>query len=286
MPLSQPPLNDTPFAQDSEFKNTIPKTTDIKGAASFLKGFPYPTMVSKIAGGVAPSGWDFNGLFHQLSSHQVWLNAGGQYKFNAELANAIGGYHKGAQLISDDGLRLYVSTIDGNTNNLNNNLTGWALFGTSEFENILQAERDARIYSDNLLNNKIDLKYDKTGGTVSGNVSITGNLNIANTIFQGNYLGNQTGFTTLMNGLILQWGQQDYSSNPGELDVNVQFPIAFPNACLNVSATRMAIANTPNGDGGILLISRNKINAQLSVQVFNGDSTSGLRGFTWMAIGN
>lgn len=202
MPLSQPELNAIAFAVNSNLKNLIPKTTNVRGAASFEKGFPYETMVKKLAGGIAPSGYDFNGIFNHLSQHQVWLNAGGKYKFNAELANAIGGYHKGAQLISDDGLRIYVSTIDGNKNNLNNNLTGWALMGTSEFENIIQAERDARISSDNLLNNKIDyeigqrisadnalqnninLKYDKTGGTVNGDVHVNGILGV-NTDSQG-----------------------------------------------------------------------------------------------------
>ncbi|MEQ1321782.1 hypothetical protein [Acinetobacter guillouiae] len=178
MPLAQPKLNAIAFAVKSNLKNIIPDTTNVRGAASFEMGFPQETMVKKVAGGIPPSGYDFNGVFNQLSQHQVWLNAGGKYKFNAELANAIGGYHLGAQLVSDDGLRLYVSTIDGNKNNLNHDVTGWALIATSELESLLNAEEDDRIISDNLLNQKIDLKYDKTGGVVSGDVHVNGILGI------------------------------------------------------------------------------------------------------------
>lgn len=156
MPLSQPELNAVAFAVNSTLKNTIPATTSTRGAASFDKGFPPETMVKKLAGGIAPSGYDFNGILNFFGKHQVWQNAGGKYKFNSTIANALGGYHKGAVLISDDGLRLYVSTVDGNMNNLNNVLTGWALIATSEFENIINTEKNDRISSDNLLNNKID----------------------------------------------------------------------------------------------------------------------------------
>ncbi|WPE82800.1 phage tail protein [Acinetobacter baumannii] len=44
----------------------------------------------------------------------------------------------------------------------------------------LSNEADARNVSDNLLNDKIDLKYDKAGGTISGNARLDGNLNKVN----------------------------------------------------------------------------------------------------------
>ncbi|MCH7381361.1 gp53-like domain-containing protein [Acinetobacter higginsii] len=163
MPLTQPALNAVAFAVNSAHINQIPISTTVRGAASFQMGFPYETMVDKIAGGVPPNGEDFNGVFNYLSQHQVWLNAGGQYKFNAVLAEALGGYQKGAVVASNDGLKLYVCTYDGNLHDPNSDMTGWSLFSTDQLQNILDSlqtqitiEKADRIYSDNLLNDKID----------------------------------------------------------------------------------------------------------------------------------
>lgn len=52
---------------------------------------------------------------------------------------------------------------------------------------------------------------------VGGNVSIAAN-----------------GYTSLPNGLIMQWGKHEDNS---AVNTHVTFPIAFPTACLNISAT-------------------------------------------------
>ena len=320
MSLIQPALNDTPFAKNGQ-KNTIPKTTSTKGKASLDQGFPPETMVDKLSGGIAPSGKDMNGILALLSEHQIWLNAGGMYKFNGELANAIGGYAKGALVLSDNENEVYFSTVSNNGNNPNVNLTGWKYLSTYDDVEYLATQIQS------LLNNK----YDKSGGQISGNVSITGTATIENDliakhkfslitpptvsntnadwtdishgngtvyfdtsvlrymfnkpIFAGNYAPSPNGWTTLPNGFILQWGEQDYSSQPGEINVTVNFPTAFPNACFNVSPTRKAIASTTNADGGIYLVSKNNSSAQLLLQNYNSDSVDGLRGFSWIAIG-
>jgi len=159
MSLTQPALNAVAFAVDSIHINEIPISTTTLGAASFKMGFPYETMVEKIAGGKPPDGEDFNGIFNYLSKHQVWLNAGGTYKFNADLAEALGGYQKGAILASNDGLRLYVSTEDGNTTDFNTDMTGWKMIGTSEIQTLLDTlqtninnEETARIATGDYLN--------------------------------------------------------------------------------------------------------------------------------------
>lgn len=118
MPLDTPAYNAIPFAQGG-LKNTIPNSTASEGAASFTQGFPPETMNPINAGGVPPAGRDMNGILNQLSSHQVWLNAGGMYKFDAALATAIGGYKVGAVVQSDDSLSAYVCTVDGTTSDPN-----------------------------------------------------------------------------------------------------------------------------------------------------------------------
>ncbi|MPW44733.1 gp53-like domain-containing protein [Acinetobacter guerrae] len=163
MSLIQPALNDTPFAKNGQ-KNTIPKTTSTKGKASLDQGFPPETMVDKLSGGIAPSGKDMNGILALLSEHQIWLNAGGMYKFNGELANAIGGYAKGALVLSDNENEVYFSTVSNNGNNPNVNLTGWKYLSTYDDVEYLATQIQS------LLNNK----YDKSGGQISGDVVITG----------------------------------------------------------------------------------------------------------------
>lgn len=127
MPLDTPAYNAIPFAQDG-LKNTIPNSTASEGAASFTQGFPPETMNPINAGGVPPAGRDMNGILNQLSSHQVWLNAGGMYKFDAALATAIGGYKVGAVVQSDDSLSAYVCTVDGTTSDPNDEPlpAGWS----------------------------------------------------------------------------------------------------------------------------------------------------------------
>lgn len=164
MSLTQPQVNAVPFARDSTLKNEIPVTTTKKGAASLSIGFPYETMLKKIAGGVYPAGEDFNGIFHYLSLHQVWLNAGGQYKFNPDLASTVGGYSKGAVLLSDDASVLFISTKDNNTDNPNTVTTNWRYLASYD-EIILLAQQ---IENDFLR---------KTGGTITGDLTVSGLLN-------------------------------------------------------------------------------------------------------------
>lgn len=134
MAITEPSYNPMPFASNGD-KNTIPVAPAAGGAASMTSGFPAITMQPIASGGIPPSGKDVNGILNQLSQHQVWLNAGGMYKFNATFAAAIGGYPKGAVLQTDDELSAYISTMDGNQHNLNNDTTGWRAFGGKVMEN-------------------------------------------------------------------------------------------------------------------------------------------------------
>lgn len=172
-----------------------------------------------------------------------------------------------------------------------------------------------------LLNNK----YDKFGGQINGNVAIEGSATIVDEltlkdkitidttegstrithsnnelyidttldrihfmkpVYTGGHAPSPNGWTLLTNGYILQWGEQDYASEPGEINVTVNFPISFPNNCFAITPIRKAIASTTNADGGVYLVSKNESSAELLLQRYNSDSVHGLRGFSWIAIGN
>ena len=109
-----------PFC-DIGLKNTIPK--DVGAApqdATYTYGFPLVTMTPISQGGLPPKGKDFNGILYEISSHTRWANAGGVfYKFDRDFCTDIGGYPKGAVLLSNDGLSAYISTTDNNTTNFN-----------------------------------------------------------------------------------------------------------------------------------------------------------------------
>lgn len=122
--MNQPNLLSIPFAKNAgaSTKNEIPDSpgpTLAPQQATWEEGFPLVTMQPPTIGGIPPQGGDFNGVLNALSEHTVYQNAGGMYKFNAELAAAIGGYSKGAVLISDDGETLYRSLVDNNLVNPN-----------------------------------------------------------------------------------------------------------------------------------------------------------------------
>ncbi len=127
MALTQPSYLTTAFANTGA-KNTIPVPVTGSNLASWEIGFPPITMIPKTSGGEPPEGKDFNGIFNSISSHTVWQNAGGQYKFNSALATAIGGYSIGMVLQNDAGTASYYSAINNNTGNFNSNP---ALIGVS-----------------------------------------------------------------------------------------------------------------------------------------------------------
>ncbi len=107
-----------PFA-NAGLKNTIPVATAAGALASYTEGFPAVTMQPVASGGLPPYGKDFNGLLFDITSHTLWLNAGGQYRFDAALSTAMGGYPKGMVLQNDDGTASYISAIDNNTTDFN-----------------------------------------------------------------------------------------------------------------------------------------------------------------------
>ncbi|MES2729915.1 MAG: hypothetical protein V4621_07475 [Pseudomonadota bacterium] len=107
-----------PFANGG-LKNTIPVAAAAGALASYAVGFPAVTMQPIAAGGLPPYGKDFNGLLFDITSHTLWVNAGGQYRFDAALSTAMGGYPKGMVLQNTAGTASYVSAVDNNTTDFN-----------------------------------------------------------------------------------------------------------------------------------------------------------------------
>lgn len=101
----------------------------ISPLASIADGFPLLTMTNPSAGGVPPAGADLNGIFKYITGFQSWVNAGGQFNFNSQLASAIGGYPIGAVLQLNGGLGCVVNTVNGNTQDPNAAMTGWLPYG-------------------------------------------------------------------------------------------------------------------------------------------------------------
>ena len=124
-----PILIPQPFANNGS-KNSIQNTRQ-QGQdpedATWSDGFPNVTMQPIESGGLPPKGMDFNGILHALSASIVHQQKGGFFYYDANYAKNIGGYHAGAILIADDNSKLFISTIDNNPNNPNQNINGWVI---------------------------------------------------------------------------------------------------------------------------------------------------------------
>ena len=106
-----------PFA-NSGTKNAIPTASQIgvvAGAASLTDGFPPLTFTPLASGGVPPAGADFNGIFNLITAVQQWQSAGGIFKYDSAFSTSIGGYPKGAILLSTSNDTQWLNLLDSNT---------------------------------------------------------------------------------------------------------------------------------------------------------------------------
>ncbi|MEQ1969611.1 hypothetical protein ABLA30_22205 [Xenorhabdus nematophila] len=137
--MKNPNLIPAPFAQNGH-RDEIPaiyKSDLPSQKATWDTGFPQITMMPVTAGGLPPSGRDFNGVFNQISDNIVHLSKGGKYKFSQEYANSINGYPKGAILQDDTEAKEYQSLIDNNKINFNTESadkinSAWKLVNTNQ----------------------------------------------------------------------------------------------------------------------------------------------------------
>lgn len=120
-PAKQP----KPFGINGQREPLLPTTPSGDNTASYEQGFPPITMILKSAGGLPPKGQDMNQILFELSSLCRWFSAGAINTFDSSFSLSIGGYPKGAMLISDDLTKIYISTNDSNSNNPNSESSGW-----------------------------------------------------------------------------------------------------------------------------------------------------------------
>ena len=120
-------LISTPFAQEGEKTEIQNVTGEFDNSATYRLGFPPLTMQSIRSGGKPPKGTDFNGVLFDITENISFLCKGGRYQYNAGLSTLIGGYPKGSNLLLDDNVTEVVSTVAGNQNNPNTDMTGWIL---------------------------------------------------------------------------------------------------------------------------------------------------------------
>jgi hypothetical protein len=106
--------------------NSVPDGSTGTFLASFQDGFPEITATAEGAGGTPSPQGDVNGILSIITKFQLWVNAGGQFPYNAALSTAIGGYPIGAVVILNTNTATVICTLNGNTNNPNTNMTGWA----------------------------------------------------------------------------------------------------------------------------------------------------------------
>lgn len=131
-------------------KNEIPETRTsgiAENSVTYHDGFPQITMTPIAAGGKPPSGKDMNGILHEISGHIVHLNKGGMYQFDAAFAEKIGGYPKGAVLISGNLDALFLSLINNNKTNFNSTSYNgkWLKFATPIVNNLTSNTADSAL---------------------------------------------------------------------------------------------------------------------------------------------
>lgn len=126
----EPSKQPKPFGINGQREDILPTTPPGDNTASYDSGFPPITMLIKSAGGKPPKGQDMNQILYELSSLARWSSAGTLNTYDSSFATAISGYPSGSIVISDDGLNIFISTIDGNTNNPNITTTGWESLST------------------------------------------------------------------------------------------------------------------------------------------------------------
>lgn len=173
--LENPPVLQQPFAYNGD-KNTIPLNATGDQRASLQEGFPPITSVKITEGGIPPERKDFNGLGNLLSSLYFYLQNGGQFTFNQQVSDAIGGYPAGAILTYTDS----VTHISYNVVSLINNNT----FNFVAEPSYIDGVKWAKTYTDDLSN-----YVQKTGDeTISGTKTFENDIIAPNVVKIGSLL--------------------------------------------------------------------------------------------------
>jgi hypothetical protein len=107
----------------------IPEPSQIAinpGAASLTDGFPPACFADPAAGGVLPSGADFNGVLNMATAAPAYLMAGQRPFYDATLQTFMGGYALGAVLAqAADPTATWTSAVDANMTDPDSGGAGW-----------------------------------------------------------------------------------------------------------------------------------------------------------------
>lgn len=125
MSVSEPNKILTPWAT-SGLKNVIPSAANpVTGRAGYDLGFPAINMTAKEAGGIPPFGQDFNGILNEITKILQFIQAGGTPSYSSSLSSAVGGYAKGAIVMSTNGGTLWQNTTNGNATDPDSGGANW-----------------------------------------------------------------------------------------------------------------------------------------------------------------
>lgn len=254
-PKKQP----VPFGINGSREDILSTTPAGDNQASYDAGFPPVTMILKSAGGLPPKGQDMNQILYELSALSRWASSGALNSFDATFATAISGYPKGAVLLGNDGSSIYMSTIDGNTNNPNSVSSGWlnlttayqpidatltALAGLTTGANTMPYFTGTDTASQTALTS---VGRDIVGQTSLANLQSY--LGLANIILAGTGTGTlaSPGYASIplvVGGVrrtfIIQWGNTIVTT---QTEVTVTLPVAFPTASAASLASKGNVIN-------------------------------------------
>jgi len=116
------------YAATGSYIATIPTASQIgvtNGKASLHDGFPPLTFTPISAGGVPPFGADFNGILNEITAITQWQQAGGFFPYDSAFSTTVGGYPKGAVILSSSFNGFWLSSTENNTTNPDTGGAGW-----------------------------------------------------------------------------------------------------------------------------------------------------------------
>ena len=116
------------YAATGSYIATIPTASQIgvtNGKASLHDGFPPLTFTPISTGGVPPFGADFNGILNEITAITQWQQAGGFFPYDSAFSTTVGGYPKGAVILSSSFNGFWLSSTENNTTNPDTGGAGW-----------------------------------------------------------------------------------------------------------------------------------------------------------------
>lgn len=258
MALTIPKFIRTAFAVIG-IKSDIPDISDnVTGRAGYNKGFPEINMQPLEAGGIAPSGMDFNGILFDVTAAIQYLQTGTNFPFNQDFATSIGGYPRGS-IVSDpsQGEILWVNTTPNNLQPPSAS-TGWTQINISQATDTIRGV--ARIATQP----EIDIG--------SGDNTIVTpqrmRLGVSYLFARGGFVT----FPTWLGGLIIQWGAVEVDPRSS---VTFSYPISFTSECYGVQVTTGIPGGPESMNSGI--VSR----TQFSLE----NTANAVRACWWFAYG-